>query len=266
MPKTKLQSGSVPEWLMSVDELSNFDRNLVLTDSIYYPGSNIDGRFLEVYLGMSHSIVYADPGVPKEIFRVNVEKIGGYELIVCKDVSSIELSPSPKYQDRPLPSDFYPELNSHTEVNKALREAYRQLTWSFRVSPFAMWAVLQRKSTTSATHGPERFSLLFIGGEGIATYSAIYNSNLLYPKAIVFKGADIGFGHNWTFFEKKGGLFERVVMSNEAGIPKYLLAWDRYNPSGSDHWVTKEGVELYWERYTEKIPDNGDLNVWTKKD
>ena len=267
----------MPEWLTSIDENSLFDRNLVLPNSIYYPGSKIDGRFLKVYLGMSHSIIYADPGVSKEEFKFNVKKIGGYELILSIDISSKDLSPNPKFDQQPIPSDFYPELDSYNEIPNALKNAHERmtrrivinpdgLTWRNDVNSFAMWVVLKRKSNTNPSHGPERFSLLFVGGEGIATYSAIFNSNLLFPKAIVFKGADIGFGHNWTFFEKKGGLFERVVMSNKAGIPQYLLAWDRYNPLGSDHWATEKGIELYWEKYTKRIPDNGDLNVWTIDD
>jgi len=262
MPKTKLPTEPIPQWLLSVNDKTLFERNLVLNNSVYYPGSNLDGRFLKIYLGHTHSVVYVDPGVSQEDFLVNIRKISGYEIILCKDLSSKELSLTPLYDYKLLPSDFYPELRSKNEIPNALKNAFNSLTWHSDFTPYANWVVLQRRANISKTHGPERFSMLFIAGEGIATYSAIYNSNLLCPKAIVIKGADIGFGRNWTLFEKRGGIFERVVMSNKAGIPKYLIAWNKYSISG-DYWTKEKDIDLYWDKYTIKIQDRGDLNVWT---
>ena len=266
MPKTKLPKELLPNWLKAIDENSLFDRDMVLTNSIYYPGSNLDGRFLKLYLGVSHSVVYADPGVKKELFLDQVRKISGYQIILIKELADVDLSQNPNLNIDILPTDFYPPLESPIEIPKAFEEAQKKLTWGYRVSPYIYWVVLQRKSNKDSTHGPERFSLIFIASEGITTYSAIYNSNKLCPKVIVFSGADIGFGHNWTFFEKRGGLFERIVMSNQAGLPKYLFTCNRYNPLGGDQWYKKQGLDLYWEKYTHKIPDKGSLNVWALKE
>ena len=259
MPKTKLPHEAIPDWLISAKSTTKFDRNLILQDSVYYPGSALDGRFLKYYLGFSHSMVYVDAGVSKERLLERINKIGGYNLVFLKDVTQDELCPFPNLNAELFPEDFYLQPKSREEIPNALKEAYVRRD----IKPYAAWAVFQRKARTDPGHGPERFSLLFIAGEGIATYSAIYNSNSLYPKAIVFCGADIGFGGNWTYFEKRGGIFERVVMANKAGIPKYLLADNRYDPSGSDNWVTRQGIEPYWGKYIIKVQDSSYLHAWT---
>jgi len=268
MPKTKLTHEPIPEWLKNANSETKFDRNLVLQDSVYYPGSALDGQFLKYYLGFSHSMVYVDAGVSKEKLLENINRIGGYNVVFLKDVTQTELSPLPNLNVELFPEDFYHELQSREQISNALQEAHVNLTgygYKSYKEPYAVWAVFQRRTHTNPSHGPERFSLLFIAGEGVATYSAIYSSNYLYPKSIVFCGADIGFGRNWTYFEKKGGIFERVVMANKSGIPKYLLAWSRYDPTGCDVWFREQGIELYWEKYTVKIQDAGYLNVWATK-
>ena len=100
-------------------------------------------------------------------------------------------------------------------------------------------------------------------GKGVATYASIFNSNLLCPIAIIINAADIGFGRNWTLFEKKGGIFERVVMSNPIGIPKFLFTWDRYDPTGQNGWNMYRDTEMYWEKYTKKVQNRNYLNIWT---
>jgi hypothetical protein len=263
MPKSKLAHEQMPKWLIDIDAETKFDRHLVLKDSIYYPGSYMDGAIMKSYLGFSHSLVYVDAGVSREGVLGNIKRIGGYEIVFAKDIAKDELCPTPKFDIQLSTEDFYPEVESPNQIPKALEKANKNLQWGDDFVPYAIWAVFRRRAGVNESHGPEKFSLVFIGGEGIATYSAIYNSNKLYPKAIVICGADIGFGSNWTFFEKKGGPFERLVLSNKAGIPKYLLAWGRYSPNGSSHWITKEnGYDLYWDKYTRRIQDKGRLNVW----
>jgi hypothetical protein len=48
---------------------------------------------------------------------------------------------------------------------------------------FALWAVLERTPEFDLNHGPDRFSLLYFGAEGVATYRALYRSNRATPAA-----------------------------------------------------------------------------------
>ena len=95
--------------------------------------------------------------------------------------------------------------------------------------------------------------------EGVDTYNTIFNSNRLRPLAIVIKSVDRG---NWTLFEQRGGIFERVVVDNEAGIPDYLFADWRYSPQYHNECNTDSP---YWERYTTRLPDRKFLKIWSSK-
>lgn len=263
MPKKQLRPSPVPAWLKNVDASTEFNRTDVLKDSVYYPGSDIDGTPLQAYGGFAHSFVYVDYYCDKETVVNNLPRIGGYEPIFIKDISSGELSSNPRFEVEFKNTDFYGAL-PHQSVRELIKST--KYGSNKRVVPYCVWSVLQRKSSTNPSHGPERFSLLFIFGEGVATYASIYNSNNLCPLAIIIKSADIGFGRNWTLFEKRGAIFERVVMANPAGIPRYLFTWNRYDPIGLEGREMYQNEDMYWEKYTKKIQNKGYLSIWTTED
>jgi hypothetical protein len=263
MRRKQLSSNPTPHWLAEVNQDSVFNRQNVLTGSIYYPGCRFDAEPIEAYGGFAHSFVYVDYYCDKASVVSLISRIGGYAPLLIKDVSMGELSEySCAIRDLRV-SDFY-GAQVYDSIQELMCRAIANADES--VSPYAVWAVLERKERTNPGHGPDRFSLLYIFGEGVATYQALYNSNRICPMSIVLCGADIGFGRNWTLFEKKDGIFERVVMSNPAGIPKYLFAWSRYDPLGSDERWADEGVEMYWQKYTQKIPSRSYLSIWTTQD
>jgi hypothetical protein len=125
---------------------------------------------------------------------------------------------------------------------------------------FYIWVVYQRRSRVNCGHGPERISLLYIRGEGISTYKAIYNQNRFKPMALVIKGVDIGFGRNWTLFEKKDAIFERTVLANKAGFPDYIFADGRYYPEGGPNQFTDYP---YWSNYQSEISNRNFLRIWS---
>jgi len=260
MPRKQLSSRPVPSWLKNLNASSKFDRNVVLANSIYYPGSNIDGGPLQAYGGFAHSFVYVDYYCDKEAILTNLPCIGGYEPVFIKEISRQELVPNASNEIQFENSDFF-----RSQPYQSIAELKRNAKSHFnpRVNPFCIWSVFQRKARTSPSHGPERFSILSIFGEGVATYDSIYNSNCVCPIAIIIKGADIGFGRNWTLFEQRGGVFERVVMSNTVGIPKYLFTWDRYDPTGRKGNEMYSDIDMYWEKYTTEVSSRNYLSIWT---
>ena len=197
-----LPSEVMPSWLTMVTSDTIFNRNDVLTNSIYYPGSGIDGRPLEAYAGFSHSFVYVDYNVEREKIISNIPEIAGYKILLIKNISKDDLSPNETFNAAPKASDFGYISKRHESPPELVRRIRSHAKAG--VNPFCVWAVMERNATTNPSHGPERFSLLSIFGEGVATYEAIYNSNHLCPKAIIIWAADIGCGGNWTIFEKHG--------------------------------------------------------------
>lgn len=263
MRRKQLSSKPTPNWLAEVNQDSVFDRKNVLSGSIYYPGCRFDAEPIEAYGGFAHSFVYVDYYCDRDSVESFISRISGYDPLFIKDVSMGELSEYSGAIRDIRASDFY---GAHVDDSIQELMCRANANADERVNPYAVWAVLERKDRTNPGHGPERFSLLYIFGEGVATYEALYNSNQICPTSIVLCGADIGFGRNWTLFEKKDGVFERVVMSNPAGIPQFLFAWNRYDPFGEDDRWSSEGIEMYWHKYIQKIPSRSYLSIWTTRD
>jgi hypothetical protein len=107
------------------------------------------------------------------------------------------------------------------------------------IKPYAIWTVFQKKRGNFDIDTPNRFSVIFICGEGVATYQALYWSNNLRPKALAIIQPGTAFGGNWTDFADEDGPFGWVVKNNPAGLPQLI-----YNGGhGSNH--PKE----FWKGY-----------------
>ena len=233
-----------PAWLENIQADSAFPVMDVLNDSIYYPASHMDGSILKSYGGFTHSFVYVDPNVEKIDLLRQLFGVARYEMLFMRWLPKEQLCFKPFQPIHPIPGvDEDPtRLNLHDKP----------------INPYALWTVFERKEKVKPAHGPKRFSFLFIAGEGVATYQAIYNSNRARPLAIVLKGYS-GFAGNWTDFECRGGMFERVVMSNPGGFPDYLLCNERY---GSDY---DRPIKFNtWNNYEKFIDWNSHigLNAW----
>jgi len=216
----------------------------VLTDSIYFPGGGLDFKQISIYGKFAHSFVYSDYSIEKQDLIDNLSAFVDYSPIHIEELNENKISPhSSKVKIRPQSSDFW-----NTRIFNNQIEIEKEIESHARAYPFIIWVIFEKQNKS---YGPDRFSLLYIGGEGVATYASIYNSNYLTPRAVILSGTDQGFGGNWTCFEKRGGIFERVVMANPAGIPRYLFTWDRYELPKKFEIVRP--FAMYWAKYIEKI-------------
>ncbi len=103
-------------------------------------------------------------------------------------------------------------------------------------SPYALFVVLQRDEGLDDSHGPERLAGLFIGGDGFATYDALYcqNDGTQAPYLVVL--------HNSGFHENlpgRDGLLEQIAVRCKV-FPEWLLvstwnteAWNNYQQAES---------------------------------
>ena len=68
------------------------------------------------------------------------------------------------------------------------------------VKPFGLFVVLNRDEGLDETHGPERLAMLFVGGDGHATFDALYcqNDGTRAPFLVVVE--DYGCGGNYDQF------------------------------------------------------------------
>jgi hypothetical protein len=178
----------------------------ILKDSVYYPACGLDGDPIK-YLGKKfQSFVYVDYGVGRDAVLHGLEHFSGYDLEACW-----ELEPSDLVPNRWFPPKFAQMRSVPERVARIIRE------------PFAIWALYRRRPNHGDDHGPNGFSLLYIGGDGVATFNALFYSRQVTPAVICLIQPGTGFGGNWTDFDSRDGILARLVLGNPAGRPRFLL-------------------------------------------
>jgi len=178
----------------------------LLPYSFYYPSSGIDGQVVKHFGQKTQSFFMSDYLVPKAKLENALDNFRGYEVFASKDLPLPELHPNGRQEV--LPPNF----------------PYAEYTANARGKvPYGLWAVYQRKKEFGEDHGPNRFSLVYLGGEGVAGYQALYWSNRTKPLYLAIIQPGEGFGGNWTRYADVGLPMEWIVRNNPAGLPRYIV-------------------------------------------
>jgi len=223
----------------------------ILTDSVYYPASGIDGRPVQYLSKITRSFIYVDQSISSEEIHeafIN-EGFKGYHLLGERKVQEVELTPKrPVWHDTPTEQDGDPQK-------------YHKAGWEHVFAqPYALWTVWERNKEYDYKHGPNRFSLLIICGDGVASFDALYYSHKCKPLALCIIAPGTGFGLNWTDFRQPGLILHRLAMNNPAGIPECILQerplrdekgcyWQEYSLDASHY----PNLTLYCQE--EKLPN-----------
>ena len=232
-----LAAKNTPDWLEKIKPASFNETPLplqnVLEESLYYPACNIDGVPIKCLGGNVHSFIYVDYGVSREKIASRLEgtkgvDFKGYHLVGIRDVTQEELTPN----------------GWHPNVTLKYRDGKPDNYQYIHKSPFALWSVFEREPSYPPEHGPNRFSLLYIGGDGVATFNALYYSNNSSPKYLAIIQSD-GFSGNWTYFRDERKILGRLVLENPNGKPDYLLYGGWGNGYESTCWPTYSDFVCY---------------------
>ena len=218
----------------------------IVSESLYYPSSRFDGLPVKAMSKEVQRFVYVDYG-PSE-FELEAELADtqrgfiGYHIVASRTVRQDELAP-PNWTPPPLqPRDGDPRRAIAPGQNR----------------PFAKWAVLERNPDSGDHHGPSRFSLLYICGDGAATYDAVYTSNRYFAKYLAIIQPGHGFGFNYTDFENRSLILGRLVMDdNPAGKPEFLLFGGLGEPAfyGKPCWPE-------FSQFVRILTPNGTVRLW----
>lgn len=218
----------LPGWLRADHVGFNRD-NFFNSRTLYYPGSGNDGHPVSL-CNRSHAVhafVYVDFGVDRETISDRVhdynEGFCGYKVVYEEEVTEDTLRPGGWKQHvnpEDLPDDPY--WFAHAQPFK----------------PFAWFVVLQRDKEYDDAHGPKRIAGLFIGGDGHATYDALYCQDDGTPEPFMIVVQDSGFSGNPSPFGRNG-ILERIA--RQCGqLPQWLLVgkntepWEDYEDCGAD--------------------------------
>lgn len=221
-------------WLKSISkekiESENLPLKEILDNSFYYPASGTDGGPVKFFSNEFDSFIYVDYHYNENRFLDEFDSFNGYHVLGHRSVLKDELIPLGWTADIPTGKFSYKYPGTGSHIDNWIAES------------FAHWTIYERNQDFDDNHGPERFSLLFISGEGVATYQALYTSNNARPKGIGIIQPGTGFGGNWTDFRDDKYPFGQVVKDNPAGMPDVIF----YGGYGSGYGNPDK---LKWEGY-----------------
>ena len=218
-------SNTMKNFLNSIENLETTELPLrmMLENSSYYPACDEDGgvmRFLNVQkpeLGiLSHIMV--DYRMDHSRLLNALPSIRGYHVYSHRPLAMEELIPNGWQCPTLSAEEFRMMEKRRTDMN---------------MNPFAEWVLLERDNDMDATHGPDRMSLIYICGDGAATYHALYCTQQIAPALLAIIQPGTGWGGNYTNFFDPHALFHRIVASNKAGMPKWLV----FGPGRVNPWL-----------------------------
>lgn len=241
---------SVPTWLTNLTFATIMDEPFplqeLLHDSLYYPSSGFDGDPVRHFAGNILSFIYVDYGRSHDELLSAFKNSGfrGYDLVAVRSVTERELTPRGWRPAPPTRADGDPSR---------YRDCIKK--------PFCSWSLFQRREDVPASHGPSRFSLLYLCADGVAAYQALYVANSVVPKAVAVIQPGHAFGGNWTDYTSPEHIFAKSVLGNPCGQPEILL----YGGYG-----TRDGYrEPCWPEYQTLVcfvdkAAGGSIGVWSK--
>ncbi|MBP5998827.1 MAG: hypothetical protein KA534_00090 [Sediminibacterium sp.] len=228
---------------LTVNEIESgaFPINEVLKNSLFYPACDNDGGVVKDCnknnqdLGID-TFIYCDYAFGEELLNEQMNNFHGYRVVATRSLRQNDLIPKGWNVQMPPRLDL--------QQYHMFKEAYK--------TPFAKWIVYERVPDKGADFGPKRFSLIYIGGEGIATYQAVYWSNNACPKALVIIQPGHAFGLNWTDFTEENGYLNWVVASNpNHKLPQQIyfggvMGREDYDDLNWSNYYKVRGIEQYY--------------------
>lgn len=228
-----LEEEQMPTWLAAGPPF-NFNRNDFFgSRTLYYPGCGLDGHPISLCNRSSraiHTHVYVDQweGWKNEVQQVcngsteQPYKFKGYEVEHAEDLEEAVLRPG--------------GWIAHENYENSLLDNENNFYM------FAKFVVFRREDGYDQRHGPLRMAVLFVGGDGFATYDALFCQKDETPSPYLVVLATGG----WSSFGR-GSLLERIARRICRVWPKWLLvstdytkAWNGYRPKESQY--EKDGM------------------------
>jgi hypothetical protein len=237
----------LPDWLTSASTDRPVPWRELLDGSLYYPSCGTDGHPVQYLGGHCHSFVYADYGYSFEdisCLLIQPGAFSGYRLQSARLLDRSEIDLADAWKTLQIDPRIDGEPNRYRDK---------------QVSSYAYWCIFERLPTHHIEHGPMRFSLLYLGMDGVAAFQALYTLKGTVPSVVGIIQPGEGFGGNWTHFFDRKQIFCRTVVGNPAGQPRYLLLGGyQVKLDFQRHvvWPGFESMVRFWKT------SNGYLGLW----
>ena len=191
----------------------------ILGNSVFYPACGDDGLPVKYFnehfaeYGVN-SYVYVDYAMNADRLRDIQNGFRYYHIVEQTDLAEGDLvAPGTDYRK-------YASVLTDEEIVRQKEVVYGMYRSSIR--PFARLIKYERNDDADKVRGPERFTMLYIGAEGVAAYAALYSTRGIAPKAIAIIAPGTGFGGNYTDFYDPDSALLKLVRQGELQ-PEYIM-------------------------------------------
>ena len=203
---------------LSVDDVHNKPLPLMqlLESSLYYPSSRLDGgviKYCNMHLSgeQINSFVYCDYSCEEsDLVARAKDDFVGYHVFAHRTVLKEEIG-----ADR-MPLNIIPSPDEQRRFERFYgRRMFMRL--------YCHWLIMERDENFDDSHGPERFSLLYVRGDGVQAYSGLYAVNKISPKVLAIMQAGYSYEGYWTRFDDKNGCLYNFMNRVPERMPQYVF-------------------------------------------
>ena len=191
----------------------------ILGNSMFYPACGEDGLPVKYFnehfaeYGID-SYVYVDYAMNADRLKDIQNGFRYYHVVEQIDLAEGDLvAPGTDYRK-------YASVLTDEEIVRQKEVVYGMYRGLIR--PFARHIEYERNDDADKVRGPERFTMLYIGAEGVAAYAALYSTRGIAPKAIAIIAPGTGFGGNYTDFYDPDSALLKLVRQGELQ-PEYIM-------------------------------------------
>lgn len=185
----------------------------LLEGSVYYPACDTDGRPMKYCntiwrkLGVN-SFVYCDFAMPEGKLLDQLRTVRGYRILAHRSL----------YREEYIPEGW--ELGiSEKDASRYFDTLYGNT--SKGIATYVHWVVFETASRKNSVFRPKRISLIYVGGEGVATFQQFYCHHHVAPKMLCFIQC-WGWAGNWTDFTDPDAAFAATLRHHPECIPEYV--------------------------------------------
>lgn len=216
---------------------------------LFYPACFVDAALVECFIDHVASFIYADLEFGQSLTSIDgilapPSPFSQFELLAWRHLRREEFL----IHGWPVPYE-----HPHTWGFGSPYHLVESGEWKHAPS-FAVWALFSFQSSKSPDSLPARFSIIFIGAEGVLTYRALFVANRIAPRILAI--IDPGNGD----FLNAGAPLHRAVTSSRASMPKYVVSniadfeWPEYRLPADK----KQPADRY------QVSRHAELKVWLK--
>jgi len=224
----EIHTQETPQWLVTLtpDTMVGLPVPLkeILENSLYYPGSGLDSKPIDLFAGNVHSFVYSDMGETRDRFfqwahpesLAQVDQIHGWRFIGGTRIALPALYRAPKPWISLLRERYISELIMPYEL----------------AEPFAEWCVFESTKDNPSNKWATRISILYICDEASLVYEALYRAHEKTPKILFLNMFKNGYGpvNGWCTPAQPSTqvvdpFYRHVVGGSTSNLPE-LIAWE----------------------------------------